>query len=64
MHLEAVTGVMWPQPRNAGMSGAGRGKEGFSPKASGGSRGEACLADTLILDCWPPELREEESLLL
>lgn len=38
---------------------AGRGQEGFCPE----SQRECRPADTLVLDLWPPELRENKSLL-
>lgn len=57
MTTEAETGVMLPQAQEQGLlttPEAGRGTGWFSIRTSRRN----CAADTLILDLWPPELKE------
>ena len=59
--MQAEVGGMWPQAQeHLEPPEAGGGKEGFSPTAS---RRSVALLTTLILDFWPPELRENKFLL-
>ena len=52
-------GVMWPEAKEAGNSQKlEEARNGFSPKASG----VGGPADTLILDFWPRDLRENKNL--